>query len=243
MTPLERVERAKGSPFIYRINGKVEGLPSPADMTFDQIVAALVRKHHALLPARMPEWKAIWLADAWAAHFDLPTLRQLQRLKYLIERYHDALESDLRVHAAGADLGELWRQRRWRYLLNLIDHLPGHSWYSAAVARDPEHADMLAKAEQERQDSGQAPAGPSLSTWTPEVAVLADLIDAVNHVSYSVQMSVWDGKGAKPESLKPYARPVSAVVEARKRAEYQRRLKKHAGLVAKLLPGRAENPD
>jgi len=211
-------------------------------MAVGQVLAILEHGHLGYPSLRLPWDKAEALFVAWVAHYDLPTHRDARRLAYVVQRYTDALEWDLRVHAAGADLGALWRDRRWRYLLNLIDHLPT-SHYAHAVSQDPEHAKMLAEAMVARKADSNAlesPKGPPLHSWSPQMAITADLIDSVNRLHYAIWMSN-GGKGVKPDD--PYPRPTSLVVEATREAEYNRRQKVHKSLVARMLPHKAAEPD
>jgi len=235
MTQLERVERAKGGPFTYLLGGEVRGLPSPVDMTPDQILHALQTGFRGLPVPRMRGWQATLLFERWIEHYDLPSVQDIQRLAYLIERYSNVLEFDLVVYAAGADLGALWRGRRWRFLLNLIDHLPGHSHYAAAVSQDEEHAELLAAAMANRGPASDERPSPALTSWTPEVNVLADLVDAVNALRHVTIVMGGDGK-SQPKPPEPYTRPKSAIQEAMRRAEYDRRKAAHESLTLRLLP-------
>lgn len=233
MTPLDQLERARGGPFTYRHRGEVRGLPDPRALRADVLLRILQTGNTGAMDA--PLWKLRALFEAWSAHYDLPGPRQAERLWYLCERYSNVLEVDLRVNAQES-LGELWRSRQWRYLLNLIDHLPGHSHYAAAVANDPEHADKLAKALAERAESGeQVDKGPSLILWTPEVRVLADLIDEIKRLRHVIIMANSE-KGKAPKAPDPYPRPKSALDGATKRAEHARRQAAHEALAARLLP-------
>jgi len=208
-------------------------------MTPDAVLAVLEHGHYAFPDfPRMRAWEAAVLIERWIAHYDLPVSRDLQRLVYLLERHRNALEFDLRVHANGADLGTLWRSRQWRLLLNLIDHLPGHSHFSAAVANDEEHAKLLADAMVQRQERGEpgAKASRSLTGWTPEVAAIADLIDEVKALRHTTVMMGMDSKQPAPKPPEPYLRPGSALQDALRRAEHNRRQAAHDSLVARMLP-------
>lgn len=89
---------------------------------------------------------------------------------------------------------------------------------------------MLAEAMQ------SAPKGeyrPPMSTWSPEVAMLADLIDAVNGVR-GVLIAANRKQGTPPPDIKPYPRP-GTMLEKVRREQRQRR---HEELVARVLPNR-----
>lgn len=236
---LESLERAKGGEFSYRHGGVRHTMPDPASLPYELIIYALERDGHGIPVPRMPEWKRRLLVARWMAHHDIGTLDGARRLGYLIDRYSAAIEYDLRTYANGADLGALWRSRRWRYLLNLIDHLPGWSYFADAVSNDEEHAEMLVKAQQAQGADASAPpviTGPPLHTWTPERAALASVEDAVNRVAHALIVVNSDPKKGKPEPPKPVQRPSTAIEKARKRADFHRRNAKHKQLAARLLP-------
>lgn len=120
----------------------------------------------------------------------------------------------------GWDLAELWRKRRWRLLLNVIDHLPSTSHFIAAVADDDELA----------ENSPPPRSGPpALRDWTPEVQYLVALYDRLGELIATVA-SANSTKRVKPP--KPYPRPVTAYDRVRGR----RRWKQHQWLVEQLKP-------
>lgn len=67
-------------------------------------------------------------------------------------------------------MGELWRARKWRKLLNLIDQLPRWSLFEEAKANDLELALQFASLEAE-------PFKRRFSEWTPLVEAVAALHD------------------------------------------------------------------
>jgi hypothetical protein len=114
----------------------------------------------------------------------------------------------------------MWRSRRWRKLLNLIDQLPRNSHYVEAQLDDEDLAEILAT----------EPAGEPvrrISEWTPEVetlSVVADrLVDVVN-----VLRQV---NGGQATELRPQPRPSTAIDRVRTRQRYL----KHQALVARVL--------
>lgn len=236
------LEAASGGPFVYQHEGASHSLPNPDLMTLEEIVSAIRSEGRLLVsPVRMPLWKATEVMKAWALHHGLGEPREVQRLLYVLDKHHAHIEYDLHAHA-GVDMQTLWRGRRWRKLLNLIDHLPRHSYYSEAVANDPEHAKMLAKANAEREAAGEEKKKytPPMTQWTPEVSAIADLIDSVNAMNYTLKMVNSDPKKRAPKPPDPYARPQTALEGATKRAKFERRQAKHDALVARLLPHKAQ---
>lgn len=119
----------------------------------------------------------------------------------------------------------LWRRRRWRYLLNLIDHLPRDSAYMEAIANDEQLAEQLV-----RNLPEQAPAGPRLSDWSPEVEALYALVDRVVELIHVTAAA----SGAKPGKVRMSPRPVTAIERARNR----QRASKHKSLVARVMRDR-----
>lgn len=240
MSGLDRVELAQGGPFAYRVNGEVRGLPHPADMPYIEVLECLYLE---IPPERPPG--PVWHSDAlfarWRAHYDLPGPRETLRLRYLVDRYSDEIEWDLRQHAGGADLGELWRSRQWRKLLNFIDRLPGYGHFGDAVANDDEHAELLAKAELERGENKDY--HPPLRGWTPELAALNNVINAVNAVAYTIRAVKAEKPGQAGQPPEPMPTPRTALDRARENAKWRKRWENHRSIVAKVLPHKAHEPD
>lgn len=227
-----------GGEFQIRHEGYVLDMPDPREMHYQEVLLSLHVGHVRWTPTDIPEYKRAAIFERWCAAWDLPPFNDARRLAYLVDHYRAALVNDLLVHAH-LDLGELWRARRWQTLLDVIDRLPGHSHYSAAVANDEEYAEMIARAMAERKRAGEAPEdnGPRMTGWTPEVAALTNLLDAVNGVRYAVVATQLGKKAGDPP--KPSRRPVTALEKAMRRAEYKRRQAAHESLVARVLPQKA----
>lgn len=235
MGNLDILEAATGGPFRFRHEGEIHTLPDPSDLSFMLVLGILDTQSIPGVPP-MPQWKHRLLAERWAAHYDLPDFQSAQRLAYLVDHYRSALVYDLQFFV-GVDLGDLWRSRRWRTLLDHIDHLPGHSWYSAAVSTDEDHAAMIAESLAAREQEGEVtPKGPALHTWTPEVAAITRLTDAVKEVSYVVAAVNYSGSGPRPQPPKPEPRPHTPLESAIARADFNRRKASHEKLVKRLLP-------
>lgn len=232
MGNLEVIEAASGGPFVVLLDGRLYELPDPADMAFMDVLRCLQNQHLPAMPP-MREWQRAKTFSEWAAHYDLPDFVSAQRLAYLLDRYRSAIVYDLQSFA-GADIGALWRSRRWRTALDLIDHLPGHSWYSEAVSGDEEHAAMIAESLAAREAEGeQVRKGPPITSWTPEVAAITELTDAVRHLTY-VTAAVQGDKTSKPPE--PLPRPQTPLEAAMKRASWSARKAKHDSIVARMLP-------
>lgn len=210
-------------------------LPDPRQMHFQKVLEALEGRFAPGTPGGMPFWKKDLVFDRWRAAHDLPPFEEARRLAYLVDHYRAPISHDLALR--GHDLSSLWRERRWTLLLDILDRLPSHSWYSVSVTEDEEHAAMLAERLAAEPPSEGENAGPSLSSWTPEVAVLTGVLDAVRRVEYAV-IAAQAGSKAAGQPPKPSPRPVTPLERALKRADFERRKAKHEALVARVLRNR-----
>jgi len=224
-----------GGHFHIRHHGELIPLPDPRAKHYQWVLMVLNVGHVPETPGNIPDWKRRLVFERWCAAWDLPDFRNAQRLAYLVDNYRPSIAYDLHVHAH-SDLGELWRARRWTMILDILDRLPAHSWYASSVSMDEDHARMMAEAivAQNQDGERESHSGPSLTTWTPEVAALTNLLDAVRGVQHAV-VAVQAGKRAG-EPPKPAPRPTTPLEQALKRAEHQRRKAKHEDLVARLVP-------
>lgn len=239
MSNLDLVEAASGGPFKIAHHGQTYTLVDPASISFQTVLALLDHGVYPDLPRPMARWKQELVLQRWSAHYDLPDFTSAQRLAYVIDRYRSALVYDLQVHAA-TDLGALWRARRWRTLLDLIDHLPTHSWYSSAVATDEEHAEMIRKSMAAREADGERlPTGPPMHTWTPEVAAITLTTDAIRSLEYTLAAI----NGAKGDRPPPLPRPTSALASALNGSSHERRKAKHEALADRILARRQKKAD
>lgn len=227
-----------GGRFALRRGGASVPLPDPREQHYQWVLVALALEHVPGTPGDIPEWQRALIFDRWRAAWDLPDFHSARRLAYLVDNYQSALNNDLSVYTH-LDLGELWRGRHWKKLLDLIDRLPPHSWYNSSVSNDEEHAQMIAQSLAARKADSDAAEdrGPSLTTWTPEVAVLTNVLDAVRDVQHAVYAAQYGKKAGDPPKRSP--RPVTALERAMKRAEYQRRKAAHESIVARVLPHKA----
>lgn len=235
MSGIDLLEHGGGH-FHVRHLGDLIALPDPRQKHYQWVLIALNLGHVPGTPGDIPDWKRRRLFDRWRAAWDLPTFPEARRLAYVVDQYRSEVSNDLHIHAR-VDLGELWRARRWTLLLDLIDHLPAHSWYASGASMDEEHAKMMAEAIISRRESGEEKkeTGPALTTWTPEVAALTNILDAVRGVQHAV-VAVQAPKGKAPEAPKPAPRPTTPLERALKTAEYNRRKAAHEALVARVLP-------
>lgn len=235
---LEHGGATAATPFAVRHHGELIALPDPRDRHYQWVLHALQIHYVPGTPGDIPDWQRLLVFERWCAAWGLPLeFHSAQRLAYLVDRYSAALTNDLITFANGTQLDELWRARRWRTLLDLIDRLPSHSWFSATVAKDKEHSRMLAEAIQAQRENGEDEEktndGPPLTSWTPVVAGLTDLTDAVRRVEHAVYAAQIGPKAG--EAPKPLPRPVTELARAMKVAEYHRRKEQHEALAARVL--------
>lgn len=239
MSNLDTLEYGGGRGFAIRYQGQVHEIDSPRDMGYQDVLICL---QNQVLP-NFPEGPSITALEAafdrWRISWDLPDFDDAYRLVYMADNHYQAMAYDL--HTRGIDLGTWWRQRRWQDILNIIDHLPSHSWFSTALSLDEEYARVAAEAMAGQKQDAE-PSGPHMTTWTPEVAAIVNLTDAVRSLEHTV-VAVQAGKAAgKPPE--PLQRPKTAMEMAVKRASFAARKAKHDALVARVLPKKAppENP-
>lgn len=219
-------------PFAIRHHGETLELPNPRDRHYQWVLIALGVEHVPGTPGDLPDWKRQLVFERWRAAWELPSYNDARRLAYLVDNYRAAISHDL--VGLGLDLGELWRTRRWLLLIDVIDRLPGHSWYASTAAQDEDHARMIAESLAERQQGDAAEdRGPSLQGWTPEVAMLTNILDATRAVQYAVYAAQHGKKAGEPP--KPSPRPSTALEKAMKSAELRRRKAAHESLVARVL--------
>lgn len=130
------------------------------------------------------------------------------RLVYLLGRYYEAIEADLALR--GWDLAELWKARRWRFLLNIINHLPGDSYFVAAMADDEDLAEQAPEPK---------PGPPPLTDFTPEVQRLTLIADRLGELITAVHNTV----AKKPQKPPPrLPRPETAHDRIRRRRRSER---------------------
>lgn len=152
------------------------------------------------------------------------------------------MEADFAHFYPSEDVGELWRSRRWRRLLNLIDKLPRNTHYHQAVLADPEHLAMLDRA-RKGGDAGPAPL-PPLATWSAEVEMGANIRDAILALTDTLIRTKVDPK--KAGQIKPIAwtpRPGREQPVDMQVLSNEERDKAHRRLVGKLLPKKAQPQD
>ncbi|WP_335936617.1 hypothetical protein [Streptomyces sp. PTD5-9] len=173
--------------------------------------AAAFRRHP------VPVWKLRRLVAEWVAHYGLG---DAARLVALLERYGTAIEADLADRQW--DLARLWRKRRWRFLLNLVEQLPAASRTMLAMADDDDLIASLPEPE---------PGPPPLASWTPEVEHLALIADRIGDLIAAVHNTV-----AKKPARPP--RPLPRPQTARDRIRQQRRRARHQLIKDRLTAAR-----
>jgi len=123
----------------------------------------------------------------------------------------------------------LWRSRKWRRLLNLIDHLPTNSHFRQAQLNDPKWAAEIVKAQEAaKQRDEAAPSGIRVSEFSREVAGMRDAVVELRGLRALIE-GVFSGKPSKPM-------PYDAVITALEKARNAQRWKRHQELAAKVLP-------
>jgi hypothetical protein len=190
--------------------------------TFSWFQRVIVAVDSRDLVARLPQYRMAHLVRTYRTHYGLcATAADDRRLAGLITRYGQAIERDLAVR--GVDLHQLWQQRRWRRLLNLIDALPRNSFFVEALADDDDLAEQLL-----RQPASGGRAAAPMSQFSLELEMATNTYDRLGELIQAVTAAA----GAKPPKIVAYPRPRTAT--DRVRARHART--KHRSLVARLLP-------
>lgn len=144
-----------------------------------------------------------------------------RRLVYLLQRYGQAIEADLADR--GWDLAELWRARRWRTLLNIVEHLPSTSHFVAAMADDDEAAELLPE---------PRPGPPALTEFGPVEQRLTLIADRLGEVVTAVYNTV----AKKPQKPPP---PLPRPETAHDRLRRSRRRARHNLVLDRLREAQA----
>ncbi len=215
---------------VVRSRGGLVTLPAASELPWRVVGAATADPHAFALmvwprEARLAARDIPAVQEAWIRHNDLPPFPQVRRLVYMIEKYYTGIEYDLRHHLR-VSAGELWRDRRWRELLNYIDQLPTNSQMNRLLSTDEEHMEALLR--QKRGDDG--PARPSMADWSLMNSQLAQLIDAANR-NTATQQAIANPKGPKPR-IDPSPRPATAAEKVERKLQKAR----HEEMVGLLLP-------
>lgn len=123
----------------------------------------------------------------------------------------------------------MWRQRRWRELLNILEFLPRTSAYAQAMATDEKLAEQI---NQTSEAAGRtAKWSRTHREYSPEVEMLSAVFDRLGELIRAVAAT--RGSNSKPPP--PAPRPVSAIERVRRRTAAE----KHRRLAARVirLPG------
>lgn len=149
----------------------------------------------------------------------------------MLNRYAEAIEADFAHIYPNTDPIQLWQERRWRKLLNLIDRLPLNSCFMDEMANDEE----LAKSQPEPDGDGKPPP-PRLRDWSPEVNAIALLADRVITL---IQATI-AAQGGKPPTLPYMDRPVTAAERIARKREQEKLMKNHEKFKSRLLRNNPE---
>lgn len=157
----------------------------------------------------------------------------MRRLVFYLERYFRPLEADFRSEYSGLNLGQLWREGKYRMILDLIAELPQRSRFAAAVATDEEHVELILEAQKDQPETEYAPPLAGWETSNEQLAQVVDLLGGV--ISVLVKAN-----GGNPPKAKPVPRPRTAFSDVRERqattrhkatVELVERARKRAGTV------------
>lgn len=119
----------------------------------------------------------------------------------------------------------LWDERRFDFILTVVDHLPRNSAYVQAITDDEEWAEAVLNNPAPDSDT---PASVRLADWSPELEMLTNLYDRLGELIRVVAMTA----GSRPKRVPPAPRPRTALDRVRAR----RRNATHNRLVSIMLP-------
>lgn len=142
-----------------------------------------------------------------------------------MSRYERQIVSDLAEQ--GWDAPALFRARRWRFLLILIDGLASTSRTTVAILNDPERFEEIARSVAETEATADDTEA-RMREQTPVVRLLQDIFDLVS--------AAFGGKD-------PYPRPVSAVELALEDARTDRLHDFRDEAMKALLPNWEDNTE
>lgn len=216
-----------GKPFTVRAGGKVFNFRPAADVPahlllryaadWRMFLGYLVVNAEDLAGADFSWWRAEHMLRLYRRHHGLcDTPDQDARLFHMLDQkeYAEAIEADLH-EVYGLDLGELWRARRWRKLLGLVDRLRRHSHFSEVVSMDEKLAKVLLDAEAAEKKTNLATPTRRMSEFTVEAELLSVVADRLAEV---LQVQVAQ-KGGRARAAKPQPRPKTAIGELRHQRE------------------------
>lgn len=231
---LDQLDSELGGPMRVRVDGKVYEVPPATELPWRVVQACVSNANYFMKlvwprEARIAAWKIDAAQQRWIVHNGLPFAGQLTRLVYMLKKFPDAIEADLRAKF-DVSMGDMWRDRHWRELLSLIDHLPRDSHMNKLLSQDEEYMKrVLAK-------NGDGSGKPSMADWSQTNAMLADLIDAVQKNTIAVQVYSGNHKGPQPK-IDPYPRPATAAAKVRRDLDRQA----HEEMNAILLRNRGQS--
>jgi|SRR5690606_24656588 len=225
-----------GGDFVYIDGGREYTIPAAVDVHFETLVEVL-RSDLAFwkwseLRADLPLGVVSEVRDAYCIHQGLPLdPADVEQMFAMLGRYGSELEIDLRDR--GIDLISDFRERRWRRIINAIDHLPYASHFRERMLNDPEMVEMIMKRQMEQEKDGKkkSKSGIPVSEYTRVVGIGRDLIQEIRSLR-AVVLAVAGGGSKPPE---PYEGPITLLKEA----EFNVRQAQHDSLVARVLPGKA----
>lgn len=234
---LDRLDAELGGDFRVQLGGKVITLRPATELSWGHVASVLtdpILFAVMIWPSNQPLrwWQIEVVQRAWAAHNGLPDAAQARRLLYMVQKFGDGIEYDLRNHLQGVDLGTLWRGRRWRELLNLLDQLPQDTHMNRLLTTDEDYMEAVLGDAEPTEDEATGPKPPSMAHWSQTNAMLAQLIDAVNRLTATNQGIA----GAKNPKFEPFPRPENAAQKIMARRAREVAQRRHQQMVDILLP-------
>lgn len=215
-----------GQPFMVRVGGRVLRFRPATDLPAHMLLQVAgdwrlflgycVDNAEDLAGLDFAWWRAEHMLRMYRRHYGLcETPAEDRRLFSLMQErsYRDAVEADLQ-EIYRVDLGELWRARRWRTLLNYVERLRRATHFGEATAVDEKLAKLVLDDERKRKDGP-----PVMERRMSEFTVEAELLSlAVDRLGDLLQVQVAK-RGGKTRPVKYQPRPKTAVAKMREKRD------------------------
>ena len=104
----------------------------------------------------------------------------------------------------------MWGERRWRELLNLINHLPPNSHFNEALACDRGVMVAMERSAERRREAGiedERPVGPRVSQVSEEARRMGEVVSSLRYLAKVVIAASPKSKGSIGK-YEPYPSPV-----------------------------------
>jgi hypothetical protein len=222
---LERERRDR--PFVVRAGGRVLRFRPATDIGASTLLQVAsdwrlflgfcVVNRDDLAVVDFSWWKAEHLLRLYRRHCGLNVKPEDDRHLFGLleqEEYREAIEADLPRCYPGADLGELWRSRQWRKLLNFIERLGRNTFFSEVMSKDEELAKRVLNRKKKIGEE-EPPPERRMAEFSADTELLTIVADRLGEL-IAVTAASRGGRMRPPKAL---PRPKTALQKMRDRAD------------------------